>query len=599
MSDVEKKSVEPGEGSSILSLLKLLLNYKLPLGIGIIGLIGVNTLQLSIPKIIQYAINKLAQGSESMTYLYGAAGLIAFAAIGIVGCRFVWRYFLVGTGMKIDRDLRQRLYDHLQTLPPEYYDHQKVGDITAHATNDVNAIRRSISFGTLSAIDAIFMGLGAFVLMLHTDIKLTLLTLLPLPPMAIIVRYFGRIIHERYKHVQEAFSSMTESAQETISGIRVVKAYGDQETAYNHFGDRAKKYVKENIRLVIISAIMHPVIMALVSSSMVLMLAIGGSMIITGKLRLGDFVALQMLLAMLTWPMIAIGVVVNLLERGAASMARINKIMNTQPSLLDGPLDIDPEPVISVDRLSYTYPETDVEVLKDIKFELKPNTTLGIVGLTGSGKTTLVELCMRLYEPPTGTVRIEGHDVRDMKMNMVRGMFGYVPQEPFLFAISIAENIRFGNPDITDDEVREIAEIASIHDEISDFPDGYETIVGERGVTLSGGQKQRVAIARALALRPKILVLDDALSAVDAETEAAILSNLSKVIKGNTNIIIAHRVSAVRNADMILVLENGRVTDKGTHFELIQRSDYYSELYHLQKLEEEQMQSMEEQGGEA
>ena len=231
----------------MLSLLSLLLQYKLPLSIGVVGLIGVNTLQLSIPKIIQYAINKLAEGSSGVAFLIGSASLVALAAVGIVGCRFVWRYFLVGAGMKIDRDLRQKLYDHLQTLPPEYYDRQKVGDITAHATNDVNAIRRSISFGTLSSIDALFMGIGAFALMLHMDVKLTLLTLLPLPPMAIIVRYFGKIIHERYKHVQESFSSMTESAQETISGIRVVKAYGDQDSTYATFGERAKKYVMENL----------------------------------------------------------------------------------------------------------------------------------------------------------------------------------------------------------------------------------------------------------------------------------------------------------------------------------------------------------------
>ncbi len=584
----ENKIIET-EGSSILSLLKLLLRYKLTIFFGVLGLIGVNVLQLSVPKIIQYAINNLAAGTQGMSFLLLAAGLIVLAAVGVVGCRFVWRYFLVGAGMRIDRDLRQVLYDHLQKLPPEYYDRQKVGDITAHATNDVNAIRRSISFGTLSAIDAVFMGIGAFTLMLTTNVQITLLTLLPLPPLALIVRYFGRIIHRRYKHVQESFSGMTETAQETISGIRVIKGYGDQQSTYTQFAERSDRYVQENIRLVKVSAVMDPLIVALVFSSMAMLLAVGGAKIISGSLRIGDFVAMQMLLGMLTWPMIAIGVVVNLLERGAASMGRIQAILNTEPALQDGPVDVTPAPHIAVKNLAYTYPETNAEVLRDISFELKPNTTLGIVGLTGSGKTTLVELCMRLYDPPAGTIYLDGTDVRDLKLDTVHDLFGYVPQEPFLFAMTIAQNIRFGNPELTDEEVREIARIASIHDEIMGFPDGYDTLVGERGVTLSGGQKQRVAIARALATRPRILVLDDALSAVDAETETKILTNLSKVIEDNTNIIIAHRVSAVKNADTIIVLENGRMTDQGTHFDLIQRSYYYTELYNLQKLEEEHL----------
>jgi ATP-binding cassette subfamily B protein len=325
--------------------------------------------------------------------------------------------------------------------------------------------------------------------------------------------------------------------------------------------------------------------LAMMSSSILLM--VGGRAVIGGSISLGQFVAFSSYLAMLTWPMMAIGWVVNLLQRGAASMGRLEKIMNIKPAIADGPVSDQPEPAIEVKGLSYTYPGTDAEVLSDISFSIPASSTVGIVGRTGSGKTTLVELLMRLYDPPAGTVFLDGVDVRQRELSRVRGLFGYVPQETFLFALSIADNISFGVDSLPLETVKHLAELAEIHSEIEGFSQGYETMVGERGITLSGGQKQRIAIARALAVSPSILVLDDSLSAIDTETESAILEKLKKEISGLTNILIAHRISTVQHADQILVLDHGKLVEKGTHAELLGKDGYYSELYRMQQLEEE------------
>ncbi|RLD10249.1 MAG: ABC transporter ATP-binding protein, partial [Chlamydiae bacterium] len=521
-------------------LLRHIFRYKKYVALGVASLLCVDVLQVTVPRIIQYVIDQLTKNSATYQKLFiCGAGIIVIALI-IGFFRFLWRYFLVGASRKIEREIRQDIYNHLQILSPEFYDKQKVGDITAHATNDVQAIQRSAGFGTLAAFDAVVLGTLSIANMIYTSPSLALITLLPLPIVTLVVIKFGKLVHFRFDKVQNAFSKLTEKAQETISGIRVVKAYGDEKTEQKFFTEKAENCADENIKLAKIQAVFDPAISGLAMVSLALLLWFGGKRVITGQLSIGEFVAFASYIGMLTWPMIAIGVVVNLVQRGAASMERVQSIIDTKPTINDGNIDVKPSSNIKCRDLNFTYPGTDVEVLKNINFEIKENSTLGIVGRTGSGKTTIVELLMRLYDVSGGTISFGDYSITDLKLSRVRGKFGYVPQEPFLFAMTIAENISFGNKNISREKIEDAARTVRIHDEILSFPNGYETEVGERGITLSGGQKQRIAIARALAANPEILVLDDALSAVDAETETAILENLKVEIKSRTNIIIAH-----------------------------------------------------------
>jgi ATP-binding cassette subfamily B protein len=573
--------------SSLKLLLRRVINHRKAIGLGLITLVIVDALQLIVPQIFKRVIDGLASGmvTSGQILKLGLAVLGIYTLMGVF--RFLWRYLVIGASHRIDRNIRQELYDHLQTLSPQYYDQTKVGDIMAHATNDISAVRMATGIATIASFDAIFLSISSITIMVIMNWKLTLLTMIPLPLIAFMMLKFGKLIHKRFESVQEAFSTLTEKAQESLSGVRVIKAYGDEESENRLFSGKAEECVLQNVKLARIWGMFQPMIGALAMASMAILLGAGGAMVIRGTISLGEFVAFSSYLMMLIWPMIAIGWVVNILQRGAASMGRLQKIFTTVPDILDGGNSISPEPAISVEHLSFTYPGTDTEVLKDISFNLPVGGTLGVVGRTGSGKTTLVELLMRLYDPPEGTVFVGGVDVRNMKLSKIRGMFGYVPQETFLFAMSIAENISFGADGIPPERISELACIVDIASEIEDFSDGYDTMVGERGVTLSGGQKQRVAIARALAVTPKILVLDDSLSSVDTETEAAILSRLKHEIRNLTSILIAHRISTIQNADRIIVIDNGRVIEQGTHAELLKHEGFYTELYRMQQLEEE------------
>ncbi|MBN2587135.1 MAG: ABC transporter ATP-binding protein [Candidatus Fermentibacteraceae bacterium] len=581
----------PGErtaGKSSLRLLLLrILKHKKAVGLGLVTLVIVDAMQLIVPQVFQRTIDSLASGmaTRSLLLQMGLAILGLYLIMGFF--RFFWRYLVIGSSFRIDRNLRQELYDHLQTLSPQYYDQTKVGDIMAHATNDINAVRMAVGMATIAAFDAIFLSLSSVLIMVIMNWKLTLITMIPLPLIAFMMLKFGKLIHRRFEAVQKAFSTLTEKAQESLSGVRVIKAYGDEESEDRYFSMRAEECVTQNVRLARIWGMFQPMIGALAMASMAILLGVGGAMVVKGIISLGEFVAFSSYLMMLIWPMIAIGWVVNLLQRGAASMDRIQRIFTTVPDIIDGENEFQSRPAIDVKNLSFTYPGTEVEVLKDLTFSLPEGGTLGVVGRTGSGKTTLVELLMRLYDPPEGTVFLGGEDVHRMKLSSIRGMFGYVPQETFLFAMSIADNISFGSAGITREEVERLASIVDIDREIMSFPDGYDTMVGERGVTLSGGQKQRVAIARALAVKPSILVLDDSLSSVDTETEAAILDRLRQDIRDLTSILIAHRISTIQNADHIIVMDDGRIVEHGSHTELIEHEGFYAELYRMQQLEEE------------
>ncbi len=592
----QKKSISK---SSLKLLFKRILNHKKAIGLGVVTLIIVDAMQLIVPQIFQKVIDSLASGmaTNSLLLKLGLAILGLYVIMGIF--RFFWRYLVIGSSHRIDRNIRQELYDHLQTLSPQYYDQTKVGDIMAHATNDISAVRMATGIATIASFDAIFLSLSSITIMIIMNWKLTLLTMLPLPLIALMMLKFGALIHTRFESVQKAFSTLTEKAQESLSGVRVIKAYGDEKSEDRYFSEKAEDCVLQNVKLARIWGMFQPMIGALAMASMAILLGAGGAMVVKGIISLGEFVAFSSYLMMLIWPMIAIGWVVNLLQRGAASMDRLQKIFTTVPDITDGARDIELEPAILVKNLSFTYPGTDMEILNDVSFELQAGGTLGIIGRTGSGKTTLVELLMRLYDPPEGSIFLGGVDVHDMKLSKIRGMFGYVPQETFLFAMSIADNISFGNSDMSREGIEELSSVVDIDTEIQDFTEGYDTMVGERGVTLSGGQKQRVAIARALAVRPSILVLDDALSSVDTETEAAILSRLKKDISDLTSILIAHRISTIQNADNIIVIDDGRIVEHGTHNELLEHDGFYAELYRMQQLEEEAKKEETSEGGDS
>jgi len=544
---LKSESNKKGISKSSLKLLLLrILLHKKRIALGLCTLIIVDAMQLIVPKVFQKVIDSLASGMATSSLLF-KLGLLILGLYLIMGIfRFFWRYLVIGSSHRIDRNIRQELYDHLQTLSPQYYDQTKVGDIMAHATNDISAVRMATGIATIASFDAIFLSLSSITIMLIMNWKLTLITMIPLPFIALMMLKFGALIHKRFEAVQKAFSSLTEKAQESLSGVRVIKAYGDEESEDRYFSEKAEDCVLQNVKLARIWGMFQPMIGALAMASMAILLGAGGSMVVKGVISLGEFVAFSSYLMMLIWPMIAIGWVVNLLQRGAASMDRLQKIFTTLPDIIDGADDTEPEPAILVKNLSFNYSGTDIEVLNNVSFQLPEGGTLGIVGRTGSGKTTLVELLMRLYDPPEGTVFLGGVDVHEMKLENIRGMFGYVPQETFLFAMSIADNIAFGNCALSRGGIEELASVVDIDREIRSFTEGYDTTVGERGVTLSGGQKQRVAIARALAIKPRILVLDDSLSSVDTETEAAILSRLKKDISDLTSIIIAHRISTYR-----------------------------------------------------
>ena len=579
--------------SSLRILARMLLRHKKAMALGILALLGVDSLQLILPKITQYVVDRLASGYATPKNLWLAGAAMVGLTIGMGLCRFLWRYFIAGSSHKIERDLRQDLYNHLQKLSPQYYDHTKVGDIMAHATNDLSAVRMATGIATLASIDAIILATASISIMISMNPKLTLFTMLPLPMLTLLMLKFGKLVHKRFAAVQEAFSRLTEKAQESLSGIRVVKAYGDEKSEEFYFSEKARKSAYENIRLVRIWGLFGPMIGALAMTSMAILLGVGGRMVILGNVSLGEFVAFSSYLGMLIWPMMAVGWVVNILQRGTASMDRIQKIFDRQPDVKDGPLDQISSFSIEARDLTFTYPGTDRVVLKDISFSLPPDSTLGIVGRTGSGKTTLVELLMRLYDPPEGTLFLGGEDITRMKLSVLRSVTGYVPQETFLFAVSVAENIAFGCENISMEEIVNLAKLVEIHSEIENFPDGYNTLIGERGVTLSGGQKQRIAIARALSGSPEILILDDALSSVDTETEVSILSGLRNQPEGRTNIVIAHRINTVRDAELILVMDDGKLVESGRHEKLVSNDGFYAELFRMQQLEEEARQAEE------
>ncbi|MBC7092786.1 ABC transporter ATP-binding protein [Candidatus Bipolaricaulota bacterium] len=564
-------------------ILRELWRYRVRLLAGVAALFIVDALQLIAPLIVRSAVNDLVAGVGTELPRY-ALYLVAIAAV-VFGFRFVWRILLFGAGRLIELDLRNRLYTHLLKLSPTYYTEHSTGDLMAHATNDLEAVRRSCSMGVLLASDTLIMVSFSLAAMIGISPRLTLYAFIPLPFITVVVMGFGRLIHRRFEKVQAVFSMLTERVREALSGIRILRAFAREDGIAQAFGGTNREYVDANMSLVRVWGVFEPSIGFLAGMGTGLIMWFGGRGVLGGTLELGDLVAFTSYLGMMVWPMMALGWIVNLLQQGAASMNRIERIFAEVPDIQSPPR---PAPLpastrLEFRRLTFAYPGVERPALRDIDLVVEEGMTLGVVGLTGSGKSTLVRLIPRLYDPPPGSVLLGGVDVRALDLKELRGTIGMVPQDVFLFSATIRDNIAFGRPEASDDEIWHAARLAGLAEEIATFPNGLDTVVGERGLALSGGQRQRVGIARALLLNPPILVLDDALSSVDAQVEEEILGNLRGILRQRTAIVVAHRISAVRDADWTIVLEDGRIVEQGDHDRLVRLGGLYARLNELQQ----------------
>ncbi len=524
--------------------------------------------------------------------LFTYAAILLAVACGRGIFQFLTRWILIGISRDIEFDLRNDFFRHLESLSYSYYQRTRTGDIMARATNDLNAVRMLLGPAIMYSANTVVFTAGALAFMLSISPRLTLYAFLPLPVVSITIQYFGKRIHERFERIQAMFSEISARAQENFSGARVIRAYVQEEPEIAGFEASNREYIARSLKLVRLMGMLWPTLETMLGFAIVLVLWLGGREVLQGRIKVEDFVAFNLYMVQLTFPVIALGWVINIFQRGTASMGRINEILVEKAEIADGPevkvragrtQEIEGE--IEFRNLKFAY--NGKPVLHDVNLRIPAGSSLAIVGPTGSGKTTLVSLIPRIYDAAPGSVLIDGRPIREYSLEFLRANIGFIPQETFLFSESVRENIAFGKADATDAEVRSAAEAASIAEDIEGFPEKYRTLVGERGITLSGGQKQRTAIARAIIRNPRILVLDDALSSVDTHTEDKILNHLRDVMQGRTTIFISHRVSTVRNADLIAVLHSGRVVELGTHAELIERNGYYTDLYNKQLLEEE------------
>ncbi|MGT2929907.1 ABC transporter ATP-binding protein [Streptococcus dentasini] len=565
--------------------------FKLEKGrylIGILSLSLVSVLNLIPPKVMGQVIDSIDAKDLTLTSLLTKLIVLLLAALGMYLLRLVWRVYLLGTSYRLGKILRSRLFEHFTRMSPSFFQKYRTGDLMAHATNDINSLTMLAGAGVMSAVDASITALVTLITMFFTiSWQMTLIAIIPLPLMAFATSRLGRKNHESFKGAQAAFSDLNNKVQESVSGIKVTKSFGYQAQESDSFAKTNQATFEKNLVSMRYNSMFTPITLIFVGSSYVLTLLVGAYLITAGLVTVGSLVTFITYLDMLVWPLQAIGFLFNISQRGNVSYDRISELLAQESDVIEArqPLETIENGVISydIDRFDYE----DEESLADIHFTLEKGQTLGIVGQTGSGKTTLLKLLLRQHDVTSGIISLNGHNIKDYRLSDLRSLIGYVPQDQFLFAMTILENIRFSNPHLSMEQVETAAKLAQVYEDIQAMPDGFDTLIGEKGVSLSGGQKQRIAMARAMIMDPEILILDDSLSAVDAKTEYTIIDNLKETRQQKTTIITAHRLSAVVHSDLILVMNKGRIIERGRHEELLEQGGWYAQTYESQQLEME------------
>lgn len=561
---------------------------KVPYLIGILSLSLVALLNLIPPKIMGSVIDGITSGHLSKDDLLIQLFWLLLASIAMYVLRYIWRVCIFGTSYRLGRIMRFKLFDHFTRMSPSFYQKYRTGDLMAHATNDINSLTRLAGGGVMSAVDASITAIVTLVTMFFSiSWQMTVIAVLPLPLMAYATSRLGRKTHKAFGESQAAFSDLNNKVQESVSGIKVTKSFGYQVQELDSFQSINQKTFQKNIKTMTYDVMFDPLVLLFIGASYVLTLLVGAYMIKAQTITIGNLVTFITYLDMLVWPLMAVGFLFNMIQRGSVSYERIEELLNQESDVKDpeNPIKTIQNGQLKYDIKAFQY--SDEETLRDIHFALEKGQTLGLVGQTGSGKTTLIKLLLREYNVTEGSISLNGHPIESYRLKDLRQLIGYVPQDQFLFATSILENVRFGNPDLSVEAVQKATKLSHVYEDILAMPDGFNTLIGEKGVSLSGGQKQRLAMSRAMVLNPEILILDDSLSAVDAKTEFAIIENLKDTRKDKTTIITAHRLSAVVHADIILVMQNGRIIERGRHEDLIQNNGWYAKTYVSQQMEME------------